>query len=106
GPDLFIYPQDRIGDWADSGVIEPLEVWVDEGRASRFTDEAVATMAYKGSLWGLPVAVKSIALYYRTDLIAEPPRTTDALIALTPGMKAKNGYALAYANVDLYGHAP
>ncbi|MBA3459297.1 MAG: extracellular solute-binding protein [Deltaproteobacteria bacterium] len=106
GPDLFIYPQDRIGDWADSGVIEPIEFWVDEARAARFTDEAVESMAYKGSLWGLPVAVKSIALYYRTDLVATPPTTTDALIALAPEMTKRRGYAVAYANVDLYGHAP
>lgn len=106
GPDLFIYPQDRIGDWAESGVIEPIEFWVDDARADRFTDEAVAAMAYKGSLWGLPVAVKSLALYYRTDLITTPPATTDALIALTPKMKQRDGYAIAYANVDLYGHAP
>ncbi len=103
GPDLFIYPQDRIGDWADSGVIEPIEYWVDDARADRFSDEAVAAMAYKGSLWGLPIAVKSLALYYRTDLVTTPPRTTDELIAITP---AKHGYAVAYANVDLYGHAP
>lgn len=106
GPDLFIYPQDRIGDWADSGVIEPIEFWVDDARADRFTDEAVAAMAYKGSLWGLPIAVKSLALYYRTDLAPKPPRTTDEMIALAPSMKARNGYAVAYANVDLYGHAP
>ncbi|MDB4964110.1 MAG: carbohydrate transporter substrate-binding protein family [Myxococcales bacterium] len=106
GPDLFIYPQDRIGDWADSGVLEPLEFWVDDARADRFSDEALAAMAYKGSLWGLPVAVKSLALYYRTDLVASPPLTTDALIALTPGMKQRSGYSVAYANVDLYGHAP
>ena len=103
GPDLFIYPQDRIGDWADSGVIEPLEYWVDDARADRFSDEAVAAMAYKGSLWGLPIAVKSLALYYRTDLVAAPPHTTDELLAIVP---AKHGYAVAYANVDLYGHAP
>ncbi len=103
GPDLFIYPQDRIGDWADSGVIEPLEYWVDDARADRFSDEAVAAMAYRGSLWGLPIAVKSLALYYRTDLVATPPRTTDELLAMIP---AKHGYAVAYANVDLYGHAP
>jgi len=103
GPDLFIYPQDRIGDWADSGVIEPLEYWVDDARADRFSDEAVAAMAYRGSLWGLPIAVKSLALYYRTDLVANPPRTTDELVSITPG---KHGYAVAYANVDLYGHAP
>ena len=106
GPDLFIYPQDRIGDWADSGVIEPIEFWVDDARADRFTREAIESMAYKGSLWGMPMTVKSLALFYRTDLVAEPPRTTDELVALAPAMRANNGYAIAYANVDLYGHAP
>ena len=106
GPDLFIYPQDRIGDWADSGVIEPIEFWVDDARADRFTHESVESMAYKGSLWGLPMTVKSLALFYRTDLAPAPPRTTDELIALAPAMRARSGYAVAYANVDLYGHAP
>jgi len=106
GPDLFIYPQDRIGDWADSGVIEPIEFWVDDARADRFTSEAVEAMAYKGSLWGLPLTVKSMALYYRTDLVTQPPRTTDELVALAPQMAQRHGYAIAYANVDLYGHAP
>jgi len=102
GPDLFIYPQDRIGDWAEAGVIEPIEFWVDDAIADRFSDVAIAAMAYKDSLWGLPLATKSLALFYRTDLAAEPPRTTDELIAL-----ASHGtYAVAYANVDLYGHAP
>jgi len=106
GPDLFIYPQDRIGDWADAGILEPVEFWVDDARADRFSDEALAAMAYEGSLWGLPMTVKSLALYYRADLVAEPPRTTDELLALAPRMRARHGYALAYANVDLYGHAP
>ena len=106
GPDLFIYPQDRIGDWAEAGVIEPIEFWVDDARADRFSTEALEAMAYEGSLWGLPVAVKSMALYYRTDITPTPPRTTDELLALAPGMRAKGGYAIAYANVDLYGHAP
>jgi maltose-binding protein MalE len=106
GPDLFIYPQDRIGGWADSGVIEPIEFWVDDARADRFTPESVESMAYKGSLWGLPMTVKSLALFYRTDLTPAAPRTTDELIALAPKMRARAGYALAYTNVDLYGHAP
>ena len=33
GPDLFIYEQDRIGNWVDDGVIEPIEFWVDDARA-------------------------------------------------------------------------
>ena len=106
GPDLFIYPQDRIGDWADAGVIEPLEFWVDDARADRFSSEAVAAMGYKGSLWGLPLAVESLVLYYRTDLVTQPPRTTNELIGLGPEMRSKDGYALAYSNRNLYGHAP
>jgi maltose-binding protein MalE len=106
GPDLFIYSQDRIGDWADSGVIEPIEFWLDDARVDRFSSEAVGSMAYKGSLWGLPVSTKSLVLYYRTDLVAKPPATTDDLFELAPKMRARDGYAIAYANVDLYGHAP
>lgn len=105
GPDLFIYPHDRIGDWADAGTIEPLEFWVDDAHADRFSEQALAGMAYRGSLYGLPLAVKSLALYVRTDLVKTPPTTTDELFALAPAMQAKRGFALAYANVDLYGHA-
>jgi maltose-binding protein MalE len=106
GPDLFIYADDRIGAWADAGTLEPIEFWVDDARADRFSTQAMAGMAYRGSLWGLPLAVKSLVLYVRTDLVKTPPRTTDELIALAPTMKRTGGFALAYANADLYGHAP
>jgi arabinogalactan oligomer/maltooligosaccharide transport system substrate-binding protein len=102
GPDLFIYAQDRIGDWADAGVIEPIEFWVDDARAERFSDASLRGMTYGSSLWGLPLAVKSLALFYRTDLVATPPATTDELLQI----HVPDGFALAYANIDLYGHAP
>ncbi len=106
GPDLFIYAQDRIGGWVDAGVVEPLEFWLDDARMDRFSGQAIRAMDYKGSIWGLPMTVKSLALFYRTDLVPTPPRTTAELIGLSPKMRAKQGYALAYANIDLYGHAP
>jgi maltose-binding protein MalE len=106
GPDLFIYPQDRIGDWAEAQIIEPLEFWVDDVRADRFSDVSLEAMAYKGSLWGLPMAVKSLALFYRPDIIDAPPTSTDELLSLAPAMRKRDGYAVAYANHDLYGHAP
>jgi maltose-binding protein MalE len=106
GPDLFIYPQDRIGDWADAGVIEPIEFWVDDARADRFTPASLDAMAYKGSLWGLPMAVKALALYYNPELVPSPPRTTDDVLALAQREKPHGVFALAYPNVDLYEHAP
>ncbi|MBV8759614.1 MAG: extracellular solute-binding protein [Deltaproteobacteria bacterium] len=105
GPDLFIYPQDRIGDWAAAGVIEPLEFWVDDARADRFTEQSLGAMAYHGSLWGLPMTVKSLVLYYRSDLAPEPPKTTADLLALAGKLRDRHVFAVAYPSPDLYAHA-
>jgi len=106
GPDLFIYPgHDRIGDWVAGGLIEPVEYFVSEALADRFAYDAIAAMAYQGSLYGLPLAVKSVALYYRTDRIERPPATTDELIALGRRLTGGGRFALVYDNADLYGHA-
>jgi arabinogalactan oligomer/maltooligosaccharide transport system substrate-binding protein len=104
GPDLFVYSHDRIGDWAAAGIVEPLEYWVDDPLADRYAFDAIAAMAYRGSLWGLPLATKSLALYYRTDRVATPPATTADLFAAAAA-GATGGYPLAYVNPDLYSHA-
>lgn len=106
GPDLFIYPQDRIGDWADAGAIESLDFWLDDAALDHYAPQAVAAMTYRGQRWGLPLSLESLALFYRTDLVSEPPRTTDELRALAPAMHDHGGYPLAYTNDNLYGHAP
>lgn len=107
GPDLFIFAHDRIGDWVAAELIEPIEYFVDEDLAKRFAFDALAAMAYRGSLYGLPLAVKSVVMFYRTDLVAEPPTTTDEMIAWGQEfMKGGDRFGLVYQNTDLYGHAP
>jgi len=106
GPDLFIYSHDRIGDWALGGVIETVGFWVDDDLADRYAPEALSAMVFRDQLYGLPMAVKSLALFYRTDLVDVPPASTDALIEMAPALHARDIYPLAYANIDLYGHAP
>jgi arabinogalactan oligomer/maltooligosaccharide transport system permease protein len=63
-----------------------------------------------GALWGLPLALKSLALFYRTDLIAEPPRTTAELFALGARLRAEPSkysqrYFLAYEAANFFCHA-
>jgi maltose-binding protein MalE len=106
GPDLFVFAHDRIGDWVASGLLEPVEYYVDDALADRYAGEALAALAYRGSLYGLPLAVKSLALYYRTDLVSAPPTTTDELLALGRSLTGGGRYGLVYKNTDLYGHAP
>ena len=108
GPDIFIYPgHDRVGDWAESHIVEPIEFWMTEEHADKFLFKTLAALCYKDSLYGLPLAFKSTTLFYNKDLVPTPPRTTDELIAI--GRKITDPttgrYGLVYDNTKLYFHA-
>ena len=107
GPDLFVFAHDRIGHWTANHLIEPLEYYVDDRIAARYAFEAISAMSYEGSLYGLPLAVKSVALFYRTDILTEPPTQTDQFFAMDALYKGDwDGYPLVYENTNLYPHAP
>jgi maltose-binding protein MalE len=106
GPDLFIFAHDRIGHWTANQLIEPIEFYVDDSIADRFAYEAVAAMSYDESLYGLPLAVKSVALFYRPDLLSRAPTETRELFAMESLYKGKApSYPLVYENTNLYPHA-
>ncbi len=107
GPDLFVFAHDRLGDWVEAGLVEPIEFFVDPQLAGRYAYDPLASMAYGSSLYGLPLSVKSTALFYRTDLVDEPPATTEELVAWARAGASDDGprYALAYDTTDLYNHA-
>lgn len=108
GPDLFIFAHDRIGDWARNGILEKINFWVNRKLLKRFIPKTVRTLVYKRGLYGLPLAFKSLALFYNKDLIKQPPKTTKELLQLakTHTARKKNRYGLAYQMTDFYYHAP
>lgn len=108
GPDLFIYAHNRVGDWAEAKIVEPIDFWVDEALANRFLPATLRALVWKDSLYGLPLAFKPLALFYNTRLLAKPPATTEELIAAAKrATDAKAGrYGLVYENTDFYYHAP
>jgi maltose-binding protein MalE len=105
GPDLFIFAHDRIGHWRANTLIEPIEFYVDSTIADRFAYESIAALSYKDSLYGLPLAVKSVALFYRADLLRQAPTETDQLFAMEALYTDKPAsYDLVYENANLYTH--
>lgn len=101
GPDLFIAPHESIGDWSRAGLLQPVDTDL-----RQFVAGSVDALRTDGKLWGLPLAEKSVALFYRTDRIATPPATTDELLAVAERMqRAGGGYALAYEAGNLFNHA-
>lgn len=107
GPDIFIFAHDRVGDWAESKVIEPVDFWVDDKLKSRFMSQTLTPLSYRKSLYGLPMAFKTLVLFYNKSLVPNPPKTTDELISMAKKLtnKAQKTYGLCYENTDFHRHS-
>jgi arabinogalactan oligomer/maltooligosaccharide transport system substrate-binding protein len=108
GPDLMIFAHDRLGDWVESRLVEPVEFFADEALCDRFIGPTLDALVYRGSLYGLPLSYKSTALFYNRRLVPKPPETTDELVALGRALtdRAQGRFGLVYEANRLYFHAP
>jgi len=103
GPDVFIYAHERIGDWAARGFLAPIEA--DQAVTDDLLQSALMSLKHDGKTFGLPLAFKCVALFYRTDRIQTPPRTTDDLVQFAE-LEMKSGRSgLAYEAESFYLHA-
>lgn len=95
GPDLFVFAHDRVGYWADQGRLEPLQHQVTIEDIERYTPAAIDALTYpQGSrmLYGLPMAMKAVALVYDKAKVPTPPKTLDELIAIARPLTGEGRY--------------
>ena len=107
GPDIFIFAHDRIGNWAESKVITPVDFWAGDDVLQRFMPQTIKPLVYRRKLYGLPMAFKSTVLFYNKDLIQTPPGTTDEMIEMAKKFtnKQTKSYGLVYEYANFYMHA-
>lgn len=109
GPDVFVFPHDRLGGWAEAGnTLEPLNFFLDAATKKRFVPSTLEAMTYRGNVYGLPLNFKVITLIYNKKLVAKPPRTTGEMLAMCHERAAqKDGsLCLAWPYTDFYYFAP
>jgi arabinogalactan oligomer/maltooligosaccharide transport system substrate-binding protein len=108
GPDLFIFAQDRLGGWIEAGnTIEPIDFFLDDALKKRFIPTTMQAMTYRGTVYGLPLNYKNIALIYNKKLVPTPPKTSGELVAMAKKLTDKKAgrFGVAYAYGDFYYHA-
>ena len=107
GPDLLIFAHDKIGSWARDGLIEPLGAWASPARLRRFLPQTVKPLVFERAVYGLPLAFKSLVLFYNKAMVATPPKTMVDLISIAKEHTnaAESRFGLAYDATDLYQHA-
>jgi arabinogalactan oligomer/maltooligosaccharide transport system substrate-binding protein len=84
GPDMFIAPNDDLGNDARAGLIADITALA-EGKLDGVNQLGIDGMSVEGVLYGIPETLKAVAFWYNTDLLPIPPSTTDELLALMDG---------------------
>lgn len=90
GPDMFLAPNDDLGNLSREGVVAPIDDLV-AGKLDAYNSVAVEGMTVDGQLYGIPESAKAVALYYNKSLVPTPPATQEELLAL---VEAGNSIAL------------
>jgi len=94
GPDIFCWPHDRVGEWAKSGLIVPVQ----PPRRIREEIEPSAWQAFtwRGKVWGYPLAIEAIGLIYNKALVKTPPATWDEVFALDKALAPQGARAILW----------
>lgn len=100
GPDIWIWPHDRLGEWQAAGLLSP----VNPGKAVRDGIDPIGWKAFsvKGKTWGYPISIETVALIYNKDLVPTPPKTFDEVMALDKKLAAKGKKAILWDYTNTY----
>jgi maltose/maltodextrin transport system substrate-binding protein len=100
GPDIWIWPHDRVGSWITAGLITPVT-------PSKKTIGAIDPMAWHawnigGKTWGYPLSIEAVGLLYNKALVPTAPKTWDEVIAIHKKLKAQNKSAIMWSMTEIY----
>ena len=101
GPDLFVGPHEAVGEWSRGGLLEPLP-FPSATPPSAFLPSTIDALTYEGTLWGVPLSFKSLALFMNRALVAEVPADLESLVAIGA---ARAEVPLVYEAGNFYAHA-
>jgi maltose/maltodextrin transport system substrate-binding protein len=94
GPDIFFWANDRIGEWADSGLLKPL--YIEEEFKAKYLPMSWDAVTHKQQVWGYPVSLETVSLVYNKKLVTgKVPTQLSELPAFANELKAENPKAIA-----------
>lgn len=99
GPDMFIAPNDSLGDDARAGLIADITDLA-KGKLGGVNQLGIDGMSLDGKLYGIPETLKAVVFWYNKDMLPEPPKTTDELLKL---MQNGTPISISYGCYHHYG---
>jgi maltose/maltodextrin transport system substrate-binding protein len=89
GPDIVIWAHDKVGEWADSGLISRVKPSSELVR--EVYPQAWEAVQHRDAVWGYPLALETVTLIYNKKLIVgRPPTDLSQLVSINRLIQAKH----------------
>ncbi len=104
GPDLMFWAHDRMGGWADAGLVASIEP--SEEFMSQYSPKGWDAMTHNGQVYGYPVSLEAIGLLYNKDIIAEAPSSFEDMLTLNKKLAPEGISTIIWPQIDAYFSVP
>lgn len=104
--DIAMIPDTYVGMLAGAGALEPLDDYLEKDRIDSSGD-FLSLYGYNGRIYLIPTDVSTHFIYYRSDLIPNPPETWDEYLEIAKKFtKELNPYSPTKWGASLSGAVP
>lgn len=103
-PDLFIFAHDKIGVFAEMGILTPITELVEEGRLEDYLPMTLEAAAYKGEVYQLPLYFETLLFMYNRRYMQddEVPATTGELLQYATDNTGRGRYGFVEQHSTAY----
>lgn len=103
-PDLFIFAHDKIGVFAEMGILSPITNLVDPETLNNFLPMTLDAVTYKDTVYQLPLYFETLLFMYNRRYMQddEVPTTTDELYAYMQNNTGRGRYGFVEQHSTAY----
>lgn len=100
GPDLLIWAHDRVGEWLDMGLLEPVRP--QPALRSSLLEKGWQGFSRHGQLWGWPLELEAPSLILNSALLQQAPRTLDEVLVIEQRLQGSGIHAIKWDYMNAY----
>lgn len=103
-PDMFIFAHDKVGVFAEMGILAPIQPLLAEGALDNYLPMTLAAATYKDTLYQLPLYFETLLFMYNRRYMQdeEVPNTTDELLTYMENNTGRGRYGFVEQHSTAY----
>lgn len=103
-PDMFIFAHDKVGVFAEMGILAPIEPLLEEGSMENYLPMTLEAATYKDTLYQLPLYFETLLFMYNRRYMQdeEVPTTTEELLTYMENNTGRGRYGFVEQHSTAY----